>query len=59
MRDAAIKPPHPWVKCSFAYQHLSLMQMRTLSSPVCLPLINTPIKYSRQLGDTAIVIATR
>lgn len=59
VHDAAIKLPSPWVTCSFTYQHLSLMQMRTLSSPVCLPLIMTPIKDSHQLGDTAIVIATQ
>lgn len=58
MHDASIKPPCPWVTCNFSYQHWSLMQIRTLSSPVCLLLIMTPIRHSHQLGDSAIVIAT-
>lgn len=57
--DASHKLLCQGVRCSLGYQSWSSMQMRTLSSPVCLPLIMTPIKDSRQRGDSAIVIATQ
>lgn len=57
--DASHKHLCQGVRCSLGYQRWSSMQMRTLSSPVCLPLIMTPIKDSRQRGDSAIVIATQ
>lgn len=57
--DASPKLLCQGVRCSLGYQRWSSMQMRTLSSPICLPLIMTPIKDSRQRGVSAIVIATQ